>query len=58
MLVTIFEPYFRVQATASEPGVGLGLAISRELMRHMGGDITVTSTEGSGSTFVAWLPLG
>jgi signal transduction histidine kinase len=50
----IFEPFVQVdpRLTRSEGGVGLGLAISRDLARGMGGDITVTSNVGEGSVFV------
>jgi signal transduction histidine kinase len=57
-LQTIFEPY--VQATRGRPrergGAGLGLALSRQLARAMGGDVTAESTLGVGSTFTLWLP--
>ncbi len=54
----IFEPF--VQAgralNRTHEGVGLGLAISRDLARAMGGDITVESDVGHGSVFTVTLP--
>lgn len=57
-LETIFDPFVQVNRTLSSPdvGVGLGLAISRELARGMGGDLTVSSTPGLGTTFTLTLP--
>jgi signal transduction histidine kinase/ActR/RegA family two-component response regulator len=57
-LVTIFEEFHQAGPNAGRTeGTGLGLAISRRLARAMGGDITVTSTPGEGSTFALNLPL-
>jgi signal transduction histidine kinase len=53
----IFEPYYRGEWTAEAPGVGLGLAISRALMRQMGGELELESEVGAGSTFVIRLPM-
>ncbi|HUP64599.1 MAG TPA: PAS domain-containing sensor histidine kinase [Thermoanaerobaculia bacterium] len=52
----IFEPFTQVETTQANQGVGLGLAISRELARAMGGDLTVESLLGKGSTFTIELP--
>ena len=53
----IFEPFFRIKADASSPdGSGLGLAIARSLAERNGGQLTVTSHPGTGSTFRVALP--
>ena len=56
-LEQIFEPFVQVnpKRTAETEGVGLGLAISRDLARAMGGELFVISTVGVGSTFTLQL---
>lgn len=53
----IFEPFVQLRAAGSIPtgGTGLGLPISRDLARAMGGDVTATSTLGVGSVFTLTL---
>jgi signal transduction histidine kinase len=57
-LQSIFEPFVQVDTrlTRAQDGVGLGLAISRDLARKMGGDLLVVSTEGQGACFTLRLP--
>ncbi len=55
----IFGAFIQLKESLAdrESGVGLGLAISRDLARAMSGDLTVESTEGKGARFTLSLPL-
>jgi signal transduction histidine kinase len=52
-LESVFDPFVQVDRALNRPhdGVGLGLAISRDLAHGMGGTLTVRSTPGEGSVF-------
>jgi signal transduction histidine kinase len=54
----VFQPFVQVETgpTRTRDGFGLGLAISRELARRMGGDLTLHSEVAVGSSFVLRLP--
>jgi len=52
-LSKVFEPLF----TTKRAGTGLGLSISYDIVRAHGGQITVESQPGKGSSFIVWLPL-
>jgi signal transduction histidine kinase len=56
---SIFEPFVQLGHRPANPsvGLGLGLSISRDLARGMGGDLTAASDTGNGATFTLLLPL-
>lgn len=55
----IFDPFWQVDGsiTREHAGSGLGLSIVKQLIALMGGEITLTSQVGEGSTFTVTLPL-
>ena len=52
------EKIFEALYTTKARGIGLGLALSRDLLEANSGSIQVESQEGKGSTFTVWLPVG
>jgi signal transduction histidine kinase len=52
----MFDPFFTTKHGESEPGMGLGLSVSRSLIEAMGGRIEVARRRGGGTVFSAILP--
>ena len=55
---TIFDAFWQVdqETTRRAGGTGLGLSVVRSLARLLGGDVSIESTPGEGSTIRVWLP--
>jgi signal transduction histidine kinase len=58
-LPKIFDRFFRAEKSRARKigGAGLGLSLTKQIVEVLGGKITVTSVEGSGSEFVVTLPV-
>lgn len=53
----VFERFWRADTSGNQPGTGLGMAISNEIIRLLGGHIEVSSEPGKGTTVTIWLPV-
>jgi two-component system KDP operon response regulator KdpE len=56
-LEKVFEPFYQASNNATEEGAGLGLYLTRQIVRRHGGNIRVESEPGKGTTFTISLPV-
>ena len=56
-VANLFTPFLQEKSSTSEQGYGLGLAITKNLVKKMGGQLEVESELGVGTTFVVKLPI-
>lgn len=54
----IFEPFWKLPKAGTAPGAGLGLTTAQELLKALGGDISLEHSDESGSRFTIRLPAG
>ncbi|HEV2755625.1 MAG TPA: HAMP domain-containing sensor histidine kinase [Actinomycetota bacterium] len=54
----VFEPFWRGDASRSDEGAGLGLALAKRIVEAAGGDLTVRSEAGAGARFALVVPCG
>lgn len=56
----LFRPFTRLPQAMSQqkPGIGLGLALARDLARSIGGNLSLERSDARGTTFLLTLPLG
>ncbi|WP_304764362.1 ATP-binding protein [Rhodoferax sp.] len=55
-LARVFERFYRADSTGKFPGTGLGMSIVREIIEIHGGEVSVESRLGEGTTVTLWLP--
>jgi signal transduction histidine kinase len=56
-LTQVFDRFFRADTSGNIPGTGLGMTIVKEIIELHGGEVTVSSTFGEGTTVILWLPV-
>ena len=52
----IFERFYRADPSGKIPGTGLGMSIMSEIVILLGGEVTIDSTLGAGTTVTIWIP--